>query len=125
MTWKDGLTDEQQKAASHTGSHARLLAGPGTGKTFTLTRRIVRLVVDLKKPAGSILAFTFTKFAAAELRKRVAAEVNSKDEKQKKNKPLPRISTLHSYALIPNYRSPLELRTIGKNKLLSFQKCKQ
>src|SRR5712692_402326 len=91
MGWKDGLTDEQRDAAAHEGSHARLLAGPGTGKTFTLTRRIVRLFVDLKKPAGSILAFTFTKFAAAELRKRVAAEVSEKD-KEEKTKKLPRIS---------------------------------
>ncbi len=93
MAWQDGLTDEQKKAASHGGSHARLLAGPGTGKTFTLTRRIVRLFVDLKKPAGSILAFTFTKFAAAELRKRVAAEVEAKDEEEKTKK-LPRISSV-------------------------------
>lgn len=41
----------------------------------------------------SVLAFTFTRFAAAELRKRVEAELaNAK-------MPLPRISTLHSYAL--------------------------
>jgi DNA helicase-2/ATP-dependent DNA helicase PcrA len=72
MSWKDGLTDEQRSAASHAGSHARLLAGPGTGKTFTLTRRIVRLFVDFRKPAESILAFTFTKSAAAELRTKSA-----------------------------------------------------
>jgi len=100
MSWNDGLTDEQRNAASHAGSHARLLAGPGTGKTFTLARRIVRLFIDLKKPAGSILAFTFTKFAAAELRKRVAAEVEANDKEEKtRTKILPRISTLHSYAL--------------------------
>ncbi len=96
MGWKDGLNDEQLNAASHTGQHARLLAGPGTGKTFTLTRRIIRLFVDERKPAESILAFTFTKFAAAELRKRVADEVGVKPPKKVK---LPRISTLHSYAL--------------------------
>jgi DNA helicase-2/ATP-dependent DNA helicase PcrA len=102
MDWKDGLNDEQQKAAAYSGSHARLLAGPGTGKTFTLTRRIVRLFVDLKKPAGSILAFTFTKFVAAELRRRVAAvEEKPKEEKTGKTtvKKLPCVSTLHSYAL--------------------------
>lgn len=93
MSWKDGLTEEQGNAASYAGSHARLLAGPGTGKTLTLTRRMVRLLVDLKKPPESILAFTFTKFAAAELRNRVAAEVGEAVKK------LPRISTLHSYAL--------------------------
>jgi len=32
MTWNDNLLDDQIDAASFYGSHARLLAGPGTGK---------------------------------------------------------------------------------------------
>jgi DNA helicase-2/ATP-dependent DNA helicase PcrA len=39
MPWDDSLLDDQRTAASHIGSHARLLAGPGTGKTLTLARR--------------------------------------------------------------------------------------
>lgn len=37
MQWDKDLLDDQKKAASHIGDHARLLAGPGTGKTLTLT----------------------------------------------------------------------------------------
>jgi hypothetical protein len=37
MLWNDGLTQEQIIAASSIGSHARLLAGPGTGKTLVLS----------------------------------------------------------------------------------------
>ena len=40
MAWDDDLLTDQKTAAVHAGSHARLLAGPGTGKTLTLTRRI-------------------------------------------------------------------------------------
>jgi DNA helicase-2/ATP-dependent DNA helicase PcrA len=69
-----------------------LLAGPGTGKTLTLTKRIVRLLSEDVNPL-SILAFTFTRFAAGELRKRVQNELAEEEES------LPRISTLHSYAL--------------------------
>lgn len=48
-----------------------VVAGPGTGKTACLTMRMLKLVfVDQVEPAG-ILATTFTKKAAAELRSRV------------------------------------------------------
>ncbi|MGZ0710099.1 UvrD-helicase domain-containing protein [Coraliomargarita sp. W4R53] len=48
-----------------------VVAGPGTGKTATLTMRMLKLVfVDQIEPHG-ILATTFTKKAAAELRSRV------------------------------------------------------
>jgi len=33
-------TSDQIEAIDHIGSHARLLAGPGTGKTKTLTREV-------------------------------------------------------------------------------------
>ena len=44
MSWNDGLTPEQETVASHIGQHARLLAGPGTGKTRALTSRISYLM---------------------------------------------------------------------------------
>jgi DNA helicase-2/ATP-dependent DNA helicase PcrA len=91
MTWQNGLLEDQKLAASHVGSHARLLAGPGTGKTLTLTRRICFLVNDQSVPASEIVALTFTRAAAKELRQRVEAELGP-DQK-------PRISTLHSFAL--------------------------
>lgn len=91
MPWDDGLLDEQRLAASHIGSHARLLAGPGTGKTLTLTRRICFLVEEFNVSPESILALTFTRAAAHELRKRVQKELGEER--------CPRISTLHSFAL--------------------------
>ena len=87
-----GLTPEQRTAASHVGSHARLLAGPGTGKTLTLTRRIVYLVSERGVSPDRILALTFTRAAVAELSQRVAVELG-------KEVPKPRVSTLHSFAL--------------------------
>ena len=91
MAWDENLLEDQKKAAGHTGSHARLLAGPGTGKTLTLTRHISFLVEDKKASPDSILAFTFTRAAARELDQRVTGELG--DEQS------PRISTLHSFAL--------------------------
>lgn len=91
MPWDDGLLEEQRIAASHIGSHARLLAGPGTGKTLTLTRRICFLVEECNVSPESILALTFTRAAAHELRQRVRKELGEER--------CPRISTLHSFAL--------------------------
>ena len=91
MGWDDSLTTDQKVAAGHIGSHARLLAGPGTGKTLTLTRRVCFLVTDKNIPAESIVALTFTRAAARELRQRVNKELGSEQS--------PRISTLHSFAL--------------------------
>ena len=91
MAWDDYLLKDQKKAAAHAGTHARLLAGPGTGKTLTLTRRICLLVTKRNIPAESILALTFTRAAARELRQRVTKELGEDQS--------PRISTLHSFAL--------------------------
>ena len=91
MPWDDHLLPEQRTAAAHAGSHARLLAGPGTGKTLTLTRHISFLVVERNLSPDVILAITFTRAAARELRQRVAAELGENRS--------PRISTLHSFAL--------------------------
>src|SRR5262245_9495909 len=91
MTWETGLLEEQKVAASHIGTHARLLAGPGTGKTLALTRRVCFLTKNRLVPASEILALTFTRAAARELRQRVEAELGPE------RKPL--ISTLHSFAL--------------------------
>ncbi len=91
MAWDDDLLPEQATAAGHIGSHARLLAGPGTGKTFTLTRHVCFLVCERDVPVESILAVTFTRAATRELRQRVEKQLGEED--------CPRISTLHSFAL--------------------------
>jgi len=91
MPWDDNLLPEQRIAAAHSGNHARLLAGPGTGKTLTLTRHICFLVAEQGVPAHSILAVTFTRAAARELRQRVENELGTEN--------CPRVFTLHSFAL--------------------------
>jgi DNA helicase-2/ATP-dependent DNA helicase PcrA len=91
MSWDDGLLPEQKAAAVHTGTHARLLAGPGTGKTRTLTHHICFLIAERNASPDSVLAITFTRAATRELRQRVADELGGDRS--------PRISTLHSFAL--------------------------
>jgi DNA helicase-2/ATP-dependent DNA helicase PcrA len=66
----EGLSGEQRRAAMHTGSPVLIWAGPGTGKTRTLTRRVA-LRVEQGLDPGRILAVTFTTRAAAEMRGRL------------------------------------------------------
>ena len=91
MAWDDGLSEQQGSAAGHLGSHGRLLAAPGTGKTYVIARRVLFLIEEQGVEPSSIVVLTFTRAAASELRERVANEVG--------NERLPRISTLHSFAL--------------------------
>lgn len=62
----------QDRAAAHRASPFQLQAGPGTGKTSTLVKRIQSLLAENVDPA-SILCLTFSNRAAGELADRIAA----------------------------------------------------
>ena len=68
-----GLNPEQQAAVRATRGPVCVLAGAGTGKTTTITRRIAWQVASGTFPAAEIVAVTFTDKAAGELRGRLAA----------------------------------------------------
>ena len=63
------FNDAQQKAIKHGKGPMLVLAGPGSGKTAVITRRILELT-QKGVAAGNILVITFTKAAAAEMQER-------------------------------------------------------
>ena len=68
-----GLDADQRAAAEIVRGPLMIVAGPGSGKTRTLTHRIAHLIADHGVPASGCLAITFTRRAAAELEERLAA----------------------------------------------------
>jgi DNA helicase-2/ATP-dependent DNA helicase PcrA len=66
-----GLNPEQQGAVLSTASHLIIVAGPGTGKTRTLTYRIAHLIDKKGVAPNTILAITFTNKAAEEMATRL------------------------------------------------------
>ena len=69
----DGLNPEQRRAAEFVRGPVCILAGAGTGKTTTITRRIANQVAAGAFAPGQILAVTFTDKAAGEMRGRLGA----------------------------------------------------
>jgi DNA helicase-2/ATP-dependent DNA helicase PcrA len=66
----EGLNDPQQRAVTHLGGPLLIVAGAGSGKTRTLTRRFQWLVAR-GVAADRILALTYTNMAAEELATRI------------------------------------------------------
>ncbi|WP_084540952.1 ATP-dependent helicase [Nocardioides alkalitolerans] len=99
------LDPHQQRVVDHRGGPLLVLAGPGTGKTTTLVEAIVDRVENRGADPSSVLALTFSRKAAEQLRDRVTARLG-------RTTGAAICSTFHSFAyqLIRRY-SPPELYT--------------
>jgi uncharacterized protein (TIGR00375 family) len=68
-----GLDPDQRAAAEIVDGSLLIVAGPGTGKTRTLTHRLAYLIAERGVPPERCLAVTFSRRAAAEMEERLAA----------------------------------------------------
>src|SRR5687768_14772984 len=66
-----GLDPQQRVAVISDAAPLAIVAGAGSGKTTVLTRRIARRIVDGTADASHVLALTFTRDAASEMRRRL------------------------------------------------------
>lgn len=86
-----GLLPEQAAAAAVRSNDARLLAGPGTGKTKTLVEHVLNLIRGGVDP-DRILCVTFTRAAAAGMRRKIGDALGTAATP-------PDVYTLHAFAL--------------------------
>ena len=70
------FTPEQKCAIETIESNISVSAGAGSGKTRVLVERFVNIIAKQKAAADGILAITFTRKAAKEMRERVRAKLN-------------------------------------------------
>lgn len=101
------LNNEQLEAVLHEGSPLLILAGAGSGKTRVITTKIAYMAEERGLDPGGILALTFTKKAANEMKERAI-----------KLSPLARgsqISTFHSFGAQFLRRNPSPLIPLNSN----------
>src|SRR4029078_7074056 len=97
------LARDKRRVVDHESGPLLVLAGPGTGKTTTLVEAIVERIEKRDADPAQVLALTFSRKAAEQLRDRVTARLG-------RTTGAAMCSTIHSfaYALIRRY-APREL----------------
>jgi superfamily I DNA/RNA helicase len=103
----EGLNPQQMNATTHLEGTAAVMAGPGTGKTRVLTRRIAWLIKEQRILPDQILAITFTNKAAEEMQQRCNTLLKTGNTGKS-----PNISTFHAfgYQVIDQHRKLTGLR---------------
>lgn len=94
------LDDDQRAVVEHRGGPLLVLAPPGSGKSTTIVHAIQDRIENSGVPAEQILALTFSRAAAEELRARVIVALGGGVA--------PHVATFHSYcySLVRRYTDP-------------------
>ena len=88
---------EQRKVIEHSDGPLLVIAGPGSGKTFTLVERAIRIIRDKKLEPHNLLISTFTEKAARELITRISNRLIELELKFNVNEMY--VGTIHSICL--------------------------
>ncbi len=113
------LNEQQRRIIEFGLGPLLVVAGPGTGKTFTITRRIEALISGAAASKDNIMVVTFTNKAANELRERLSDIVSDFDS-------TPMIGTFHSicFSMLSQYENSRLSVIDDKQKTDIIGKCK-
>ena len=95
-----GFTIAQQAAIDEHGKTLLVSAAAGSGKTFTLTQRIIKRIIEDGADISRMLIVTFTRAAAGELKSRIASALSEQIAKHPENQHLQRQMIMMSSAKI-------------------------
>ena len=115
------LNPAQREAVTYAGPGPLLvLAGPGSGKTHVITRRVRYLTEVMGVAPEKILVLTFTKDAAVSMKERYLKEISSKNSKKFKTVNFGTIHSIFYHLLQDSVSLPEEhlLMDMEKKKLL-------
>jgi len=109
------LNNSQLEAVLHTNGPAMIVAGPGSGKTYTIIQRILNLINNSKISPNQICVLTFSKNAANEMKQRYYNETNNYDV---------HFATFHSLAfyLLRTYFNYNKYTVISENEKIEILK---
>jgi ATP-dependent helicase/nuclease subunit A len=108
-----------QKKAHDLNRHISVTAGAGSGKTAVLVHRYVKILLETDLHPSQVVAITFTRKAAAELKQRIATELEARLQQEPGNTKLEsiktgmlsaQISTIHSFCARILREYPVEAR---------------
>ena len=102
----------QKMAIEHPPAPLMIIAGAGTGKTFTLENRIIYLIQHYKINPSEILAITYTEKAAIELKTRIIHQVGKKAQNMF-------VGTFHSfcYKIVNEYNPDSKSNLIDESEM--------
>lgn len=107
-----GLTAEQLKAINSIVDNKLVLAGPGTGKSYTILGLIEDLINNKNIEPEHIFILTFTRTATADLKSKIKKQLSESSE-------LPKIFTLHGFALRQLLRNSKRISMLPKDFVIA------
>jgi len=116
------LSPDQKEAVLSRSRYNRVIAGAGAGKTETLTRRIVYLILAEGVEPSSIVAFTFTERAAQAMKSRIYQRVGELDESKLGKLGEMYVGTIHAYAkrVLDDYFKFGNYTVLDENQEIAF-----
>lgn len=116
------LAKDQEKAVLSKSKYNRIIAGAGAGKTETLTRRVIYLILAEDVEPSSIVAFTFTERAAQAMKSRIYQRVGELDPDRLGKLGEMYVGTIHAYAkrVLDDYFKFGNYTVLDENQEIAF-----